>query len=538
MAHTWVTGEVITARKLNDLEQTVSGHTTTIEWARQEINSFDANGDGVVDYSTSCLNVAESVVSPIVASESEYPVVADGEKVKISYGKFIKWMSDARTHLKTGLLSVGNNLFTVSLSSVTRASSPLTTDDSTEIATTAYVKSNLRRYSPTDNGVVSNAAYATSAGDASTVSGHTVEVDVPSDAEFTDTTDLSDMDGELDLATQVTGVLGLSHVPQGALERLKIVANQAARYALTTSDVQNGDSVKQLDTGTMYIVVDDTRLDQAAGYVEYTAGSATYATEAGSVSPSAIDTVVTGGSSKLITSGAVANAISAAGGGDMLKADYDPNDDKIIDIANGGTNANTAAQARINLGLDDASLLSLMNPIGTIVHSTTCDTMAKVVAAYGGTAWIQHTGYMLRGAISSVTSGSNVDAWQSSHTYAVGNLVIYNNIIYKCITAHTSGSSFTTAYWSTANDGGADSVTVSSVASHNHTQNQHRHGGATGGTNKMSSYAEAGSTDASRFIGSHGYTAYTTPTNNANGSNYTVNTLPAYKNVYIWERIA
>ena len=186
---------------------------------------------------------------------------------------------------------------------------------------------------------------------------------------------------------------------------------------------------------------------------------------------------------------------------------------------------------------------NLLFPVGCIIESTTLNTMAKVIAQYGGTTWIRHTDYMLRGATSSVTSGRNVNAWQSSHTYAVGNLVIYNNIIYKCITAHTSGSSFTAANWSTANDGGADSVTVSSVASHNHTQNAHRHTNlspviyndyAGTGTGSYQILQRAASPSVSNPLGTNNATA----TNIANGANYTVNTLPKYKNVYIWERTA
>lgn len=152
-----------------------------------------------------------------------------------------------------------------------------------------------------------------------------------------------------------------------------------------------------------------------------------------------------------------------------------------------------------------SAILDIANPIGTIIHSTTCNTMAKVVAAYGGTTWIQHTGYMLRGASSDV---------HANHT---------------------------------GNDGGADSVTVSSVANHNHNQNAHSHRSVT------DQYARAMSTTVSGASGLaaqgsyaywrnttlyNTYTESKTATNIANGSNYTVNTLPKYKNVYIWERTA
>ena len=79
----------------------------------------------------------------------------------------------------------------------------------------------------------------------------------------------------LDASKITTGTIDIDRLPQGALERLVKVADQAARYALTISDVQLGDTVQQLDTGVMYVVTDVTKLDSADGYTEYTAGSAT-----------------------------------------------------------------------------------------------------------------------------------------------------------------------------------------------------------------------------------------------------------------------
>ena len=78
----------------------------------------------------------------------------------------------------------------------------------------------------------------------------------------------------IDASKIASGTIDLARLPAGALERLVTVADQTARYALTAADVQLGDTVKQLDTGVMYIVVDASKLGQAAGYVEYTAGSA------------------------------------------------------------------------------------------------------------------------------------------------------------------------------------------------------------------------------------------------------------------------
>lgn len=76
-----------------------------------------------------------------------------------------------------------------------------------------------------------------------------------------------------DASKIVSGTIDIERLPKGALERLTIVANAAARKALT--DVQNGDTVKETDTGLMYYVKDDTRLSTDDGWEVYTAASAT-----------------------------------------------------------------------------------------------------------------------------------------------------------------------------------------------------------------------------------------------------------------------
>lgn len=75
--------------------------------------------------------------------------------------------------------------------------------------------------------------------------------------------------------SKLTGVIDISHLPAGALERCVVVADDKARLALTENDVQKGDTVKVTGTGKMYFVVDDTKLSSEAGYEIYTAGSAT-----------------------------------------------------------------------------------------------------------------------------------------------------------------------------------------------------------------------------------------------------------------------
>lgn len=71
-----------------------------------------------------------------------------------------------------------------------------------------------------------------------------------------------------------SGTVPIERLPPAAIERLVIVADETARFALTTATVQNGDTVKENDTGFMYFVYDDANLDSGAGYKAYTAGLA------------------------------------------------------------------------------------------------------------------------------------------------------------------------------------------------------------------------------------------------------------------------
>ena len=75
-------------------------------------------------------------------------------------------------------------------------------------------------------------------------------------------------------AAKLTGTISIDRLPAGALERCLVVADDKARKALTTAQAQVGDTVKVTATGLMYMIVDDSKLAEDAGYVEYTAGSA------------------------------------------------------------------------------------------------------------------------------------------------------------------------------------------------------------------------------------------------------------------------
>ena len=72
----------------------------------------------------------------------------------------------------------------------------------------------------------------------------------------------------------LSGVINIENIPHAALERCMVVADDAARFALTEAEVQVGDTVKVAATSTMYFVKDASKLSSEEGYEVYTAGTA------------------------------------------------------------------------------------------------------------------------------------------------------------------------------------------------------------------------------------------------------------------------
>jgi microcystin-dependent protein len=69
-----------------------------------------------------------------------------------------------------------------------------------------------------------------------------------------------------------------------------------------------------------------------------------------------------------------------------------------------------------------------MSHIGMVIHSTTLDTEAKVKAIYGGSKWIQLSGYVLRGATSGVTANSATKTGgEDTHTLTINEIPSHNH---------------------------------------------------------------------------------------------------------------
>lgn len=77
-----------------------------------------------------------------------------------------------------------------------------------------------------------------------------------------------------DASKIASGTISIDRLPKAALERLVVVADDTARFALTTATVQSGDTVKVTSTGKMYLIKDESKLNSEDGYEPYTAGQA------------------------------------------------------------------------------------------------------------------------------------------------------------------------------------------------------------------------------------------------------------------------
>lgn len=148
-------------------------------------------------------------------------------------------------------------------------------------------------------------------------------------------------------------------------------------------------------------------------------------------------------------------------------------------------------------------------PVGSIIHSTTCNTMAKVVAAYGGTTWIQHSGYILRGATSGVVANS---------------------------ATKTGGSDSGTPSGTVGNH----TLTIDEMPKHNHT-GTFTYDGTNYKFSNTSVNVQSGTKLGIVLETSTTHEVYTPTVGGGQAHNHSLSMnsfsrLPSYKSVYIWER--
>lgn len=93
-------------------------------------------------------------------------------------------------------------------------------------------------------------------------------------SDFGDNVIISTILANFDASKIASGTISIDRLPKAALERLVVVANDTARFALTTATAQSGDTVKVTSTGKMYLIKDESKLSSEDGYEPYTASSA------------------------------------------------------------------------------------------------------------------------------------------------------------------------------------------------------------------------------------------------------------------------
>lgn len=93
-------------------------------------------------------------------------------------------------------------------------------------------------------------------------------------SDFGDNVTISVTLANFDASKIASGTISIDRLPKAALERLVVVADDTARFALTTATVQSGDTVKVTSTGKMYLIKDESKLNSEDGYEPYTASQA------------------------------------------------------------------------------------------------------------------------------------------------------------------------------------------------------------------------------------------------------------------------
>lgn len=92
--------------------------------------------------------------------------------------------------------------------------------------------------------------------------------------DFGDNVTISATLANFDASKIASGTISIDRLPKAALERLVVVADDTARFALTTATAQSGDTVKVTSTGKMYLIKDESKLNSEDGYEPYTASQA------------------------------------------------------------------------------------------------------------------------------------------------------------------------------------------------------------------------------------------------------------------------
>lgn len=172
-------------------------------------------------------------------------------------------------------------------------------------------------------------------------------------------------------ASTISGIIDIENLPAASLERLYVAEDDDARLALTTEDVQNGDTVKVQSTGKMYFVKDDTKLGGETpeeAFEEYTVGSASSVAWTGVTGKPTVAYTLTGDVAGTV-SVQLGNAVSIDA---SLPAQSDPS------LESGGTFTKVTVNAK---GIVTAGAQATKADVGLGNVDNTADSVKSVASA-------------------------------------------------------------------------------------------------------------------------------------------------------------
>lgn len=247
-------------------------------------------------------------------------------------------------------------------------------------------------------------------------------------------------------ASKISGVLSLANIPQGALERVVTVANDEARKALTTENIQTGDVCKVTDTGKMYFVVADTDLAQDSSWMEFTAGQATSVPWSGVTgTPTTVDgygitdaitdadTATTGANKVLMTNSDGAIEVNTTGNAATASSvEWTGVQNKPTTVATSGL---TDAVADSDCATTGNNVVLMTNAEGKIIVDTTGNAATATNVAFTG----------ITGLDASVTAEALKTAVEQTHTHS--NKTVLDALADSTGTLTYNGAAIATQEW-------------------------------------------------------------------------------------------
>lgn len=124
----------------------------------------------------------------------------------------------------------------------------------------------------------------------------------------------SELTGGMDASKITSGTISIDRLPSAALERCVVVTTEANKLALTSADIQVGDTVKVTSTKKMYMVVDTSKLGTEDAFTEYVTSSdwSAITSKPTTVSGYGLTDVYTKAQTDSVIETAIGNAIAAS----------------------------------------------------------------------------------------------------------------------------------------------------------------------------------------------------------------------------------